>query len=163
MKKTIATLILSASCDASMYGQGCDTLELHGCQVILDMKGFKQFMLKTDEDGNYAWTYTYIRQYEQPQKTSASYIFIYCVSPPCSYMFPNINYETYFQAPNRYGGRTEKCRSDDGMYFRWDTFKEYVNNKLSVMYYYVREEDLELFERILDDIEIKPVKRDGTP
>ncbi len=78
-------------------------------------------------------------------------------------MHPNINYETYFQAPNRYGGWTEKCRSDDGMYFRWDTFKEYVNNKLSVMYYYVREEDLELFERILDDIEIKPVKRDGTP
>lgn len=163
MKKTIATLILSAVCIVSVSGQVCDTLKLYNCDVIMELKGFKLFREQADEHGTYAWTYVYLRQYEQPQKYSASYIWIYFGDPLCSYMHSNINYETYFQAQNRYGGMTEKSRSDDGLYFRWDTYKEYFNEKVSVMYFYVREEDLELFERILDDIRISPMEREGIP
>ncbi len=159
MKKTILTLILSVTFVTSVLGQMRDTLELYGSEVIIETEGFKSPMQQKDEHGTYGWLYVYLRQYEKPQKNSASYVWVYYGSPLCSYMHPGINYQVYFQGANRYGGQTEKCRSDDGLYFRQDTYKQYVNYRVSVMYYYVREEDLELFDRILDNVEIRPLNR----
>ncbi|MCX4333593.1 MAG: hypothetical protein OSJ55_01810 [Bacteroidales bacterium] len=159
MKKTVMTLILSVAFVTSVLGQVCDTLELYGSEVIIETEGFKSPMQKEDDNGFKTWLYVYLRKYEKPQKRSAAYLLVYYGSPLCSYIFPDINYQVYFQGTNRYCGQTEKCCSDDGLYFRQDTYKQYVNYRVSVMYYYVREEDLELFDRILDNVEIRPLNR----
>ncbi len=159
MKKTVMTLILSVAFVTSVFGQVCDTLELYGSEVIIETEGFKSPMQKEDDNGFKTWLYVYLRKYEKPQKRSAAYLLVYYGSPLCSYIFPDINYKVYFQGANCYGGQTEKCRSDDGLYFRQDTYKQYVNYRVSVMYYFVREEDLELFDRILDNVEIRPLNR----
>lgn len=160
MKKTMITFILIMACAVSVSGQVRDTLDLYGCDVILETDGFRRPpMMRTDDNGFKTWYYIYLKQYERPQKHSAAYINIYYGYPLCSYMFPNIDYQVYFQDDNRYGGKTEKCLSDDGLYFRQDTYKQHVNYRVSVMYFFVREEDVELFDRILDNVEIIPHDR----
>ncbi len=160
MKKTMIIFILSMACAVSVFGQVRDTLDLYSCDVILETEGFRRPpMVQSDSHRSYGWLYIYLKQYERPQKHSAGYLWVYYGDPLCSYMFPNIDYQVYFQGDNRYGGKTEKCRSDDGLYFRQDTYKQHVNYRVSVMYFFVREEDVELFDRILDNVEIIPHDR----
>lgn len=157
MKKTMITFVLIMACAVSVSGQVCDTLDIYDCDIILETEGFRRPpMMRTDDNGFKTWYYIYLRQYEKPQKYSASYILVLYSSPIDSYLSSDMGYQVYFQGDNRYGGQTEKCRSDDGLYFRQDTYKQYVNYRVTVMYYYVREEDVELFDRILDNVEIKP-------
>ena len=102
--------------------------------------------------------YYYVRKYEQPQRTSASFILVFAGHYPLSYYMPEeMEHEVYSQSMNRYGGRTEKCRSSDSLYFRQDTYKEYFDERLSVQYYYVREEDVAMFDRIMEEIQITPL------
>lgn len=173
MKKTLTTFIFFISFIISMFGQVRDTVMfsmldqvrdtvMYGnCAIIVDMDtvGFRKPMVRHDEDGNCGRQYVYLRQYEHSQSSLASYIFMFLGDCLLPYMLDNPDYWLYSQRENRYGGLSMKWCNNDGLYFRHDTYKEYVGYKVSVAYYFVREEDLELFEHILDNVELKPIAK----
>lgn len=156
MKRFIIAVALSIVYFAPLSGQARDTLTLYGCEFILNLEGFKEF--KNSTVGYTMKHYYYVKKYEDPQIASASFIVAYCGEPLSSFIYPDIDYQVYSLYENNYGGQTVKCRSNDGLYFRQDAYKDFVHNRVSIMYHYVRKEDLDFFDRILDNVEIRPLK-----
>lgn len=158
MKKIFIAFFICIVFCISMSGQVRDTLKYGSYRIILNIEGFSNPIVQWDDEcGELSRQYVYLREYEQLKKYPASILI--CMLPPVS----EFNYHTYVDSrlycenDNRYGGVTKKYCSDDGLYFRYDTYGGYFS-RIKVMYYFVREEDLDFFDSILDNVEIQPIE-----
>ncbi len=154
MYKIITAIIFLWVSLLSMNGQAYDTLRYRNRSVVIDTTGFIELSipnLKQEEDPPYRMIhYVYKREYTAVTHScqSASYILVYLGHPLTSYFHPGTVYEVYDNGNNQYGGTSIRAKSD-GLFYRYDTF---LDGYVGVAYYFVREEDLNVFDNVLNKI-----------
>jgi len=81
-------------------------------------------------------------------RKAAAYIWLYARKPLDSFCTEKNGTEILYSGINRNRGKVLKY-AKDGLYFRHDT---YCDGHMAVTYNYVRKEDRETFEKILDNV-----------
>ena len=137
-----------------------DTLHWENTSIIIDIDSFIQPPIcMTGHDGSFSRQYIFNKNYSgedlshrdtEAIRKPAAYIWVYAGKPLCGFCTEK-NEEILYSGINRNEGRVLKyVRS--GLYFRYDS---YCDGHIVVTYNYVREEDRETFEKILDNVIIE--------
>ena len=137
-----------------------DTLHWEKTSIVIDINSFIQPPIcMTGHDGSFSRQYIFNRNYSEENlshgnteaiRKPAAYIWVYAGKPLCGFCAEK-NEEILYSGINRNKGRVLKyVRS--GLYFRYDS---YCDGHIVVTYNYVREEDRETFEKILDNVIIE--------
>lgn len=141
--------------------QVADTLHWNGTSIVIDISNFIQPPICLNgHDGSFSRQYIFNRMYTDENfasadtatiRKTAAYIWLYAGKPLDSFCTEKNGTEILYSGINRNGGKVLKYVKD-GLYFRHDT---YCDGHMAVTYNYVRKEDRETFEKILDNVYIQ--------